>query len=140
METISVVVRIQSPRHSSWAPVIITPDLWGGILWIFLIKFKFREGISLFLYEILEFHMTNYKYRPVYKAWEPERNTQDTRHLALTNTAVSTGTIILPPPFLYHNLSPKNPALSIILPPPFLYHNPAIHSHFLSPKPPVASH
>ncbi|KAL3591805.1 hypothetical protein D5086_010445, partial [Populus alba] len=28
---ISVVVRIQSPRHFSW-PVIITPDLWGWIL------------------------------------------------------------------------------------------------------------
>jgi hypothetical protein len=57
MEAISVVVRIQSPRHFSW-PLIITPDLWGWILWIFLIKFKFKEGISLFLCEILEFDMT----------------------------------------------------------------------------------
>jgi hypothetical protein len=30
------------------------------MLWIFLLKFKFKEGISLFLYEILEFDMTTY--------------------------------------------------------------------------------
>jgi hypothetical protein len=57
MEAISVVVRIQSPRHFSW-PMIITSDLWGCILWIFFKKIKLKEGISLFLCEILEFDMT----------------------------------------------------------------------------------
>jgi hypothetical protein len=55
-----VVVRIQSPRHLSW-PVVITPDLWGWIFLIFLIKIKFIEGISLFLYEIFEKWCTKMK-------------------------------------------------------------------------------
>jgi hypothetical protein len=53
-------VRIQSPRHLSW-PVVITPDLWGWIFLIFLIKIKFIEGISLFLYEIFEKWCTKMK-------------------------------------------------------------------------------
>jgi len=131
MEAISVVVRIQSPRHFSW-PMIITPDLWGWILWIFLIKFKFKEGISLFLYEILEFHMTTDCWiinidRPVYKAWGPERNTHK-----------------LCPAF-NQDLTQKFQPLSCRISPssqtqPDQHHHLASSIHFLSPKPPAASH
>jgi hypothetical protein len=135
MEAISVVVRIQSPRHFSW-PLIITPDLWGWILWIFLIKFKFKEGISLFLCEILEFDMTTDSWiinrelriklggqKEIHKTQGinyvqhltrilPKNSSPFLAESALPHKHSRTSTIILPPPFTSSHQNLPQPAIN----------------------------
>jgi hypothetical protein len=136
MEAISVVLRIQSLRHFSW-PMIITSDLWGWILWIFLIKFKFKEGISLFLYEIFEFLMTTDSWIVNIDLCIKLVGQKEIHKTQGINYVQHLTRIFMPKnfsPFLAESALPHKHS------PLHRHHHLASSIHFLSPKPAVASH